>query len=243
MHDPLIYLLIGFAAQLVDSTLGMAFGTLSSSLLLAIGFPPQALSATVHVAEIFSGGASALSHYRLKNIDLALIKKLALPAVLGAVMGAGLVSFVSNAALKPFIAGYFVLIGMVVMIKVFAPNLIGLLKVKTRSLGFLGGFLDAFGGAGWGEVVSSGLVLKGRDVRTAVGSLNVVEFIITATISLVFLMTIGITHWQAALMVALGGMCAAPLGAYACKRVPAKPLMFGVGLVIVLVGLKTLLGF
>jgi uncharacterized membrane protein YfcA len=241
MTDILVYLLIGFLAQLVDSSLGMAFGTLSSSLLLAHGFPPRALSATVHMAEIFSSGASALAHYRLKNIDKELFRKLSLPAVIGALVGAVLVVYVPGDSLKPWVSGYFALIGLVIVLKSLRPGMIRPVRIGIAPVGFLGGFFDAFGGAGWGEFVSSGLVLQGREVRTAVGSLNAVEFLITTVISVVFISTIGVDHWPAVAAIAGGGMMAAPFGAWVCKRMPAKWLMLAVGMAVTLLGLKSLL--
>lgn len=241
MEDILIYILIGFIAQLADSSLGMAFGTLSSSLLLAYGFPPKALSATVHMAEIFSSGASTLSHYRLKNIDKDLFKKLSVPAVLGTIIGTVLVIYFPGDSIKPWISGYFSLIGFVIVVKSLCPSLIRPVKVGVAPVGFLGGFFDAFGGAGWGEFVSSGLVLQGKEVRTAVGSLNAVEFLITIIISVIFISTIGINHWHVIGAVAGGGMIAAPLGALICKKIPAKWLMLAVGLAVTILGIRSLL--
>ncbi len=239
--DLALFFAIGFVAQLADSSLGMAYGTLSSSLLLAHGFPARAISATVHMAEIFSSAASAYAHWRLRNIDWQLLKKLSLPAIAGALIGAVLVLQVPSDMLKPFIAGYFILIGIVITVKSIRPTLIRPFNSKAGPVGFIGGFLDAFGGAGWGEFVSSSLILQGRDVRTAVGSLNAVEFMVTCTVTLVFITTIGAQQWPAVAAIALGGIVAAPFGAYACKHIPAKWLMLAVGLAVSCLGAKALL--
>lgn len=236
--DLLFYAGAGFLAQLVDSALGMAFGTLSSSLLLAQGFPPRAISAVVHLAEIFSSGASALAHWRLKNIDTGLLKRLAPPAILGALCGAALVLYVPSDFLKPWISGYFCLVGLVLVAKALRPALVQVRGVNVGGLGFLGGFLDAFGGAGWGEFVSSGLLLRGTNARATVGTLNATEFLVTTAVSLVFVSSLGFLHWEAVAAIALGGMVAAPLGAL-IKRAPTRALTIAVGLAVTALGLKS----
>jgi uncharacterized membrane protein YfcA len=237
-----IYALIGFIAQLVDSAIGMAFGSLSSSLLLIYGLPPQSLSATVHMAEIFGGSASAISHWRMKNIDFSLIKKLVGPAIIGAILGALLVTQFDNQTIKPWLGLYFVIIGIVIIIKTISPALIRMIKTHREILGFFGGFFDAFGGAGWGEFVSSGLLLRGHDVRNAVGSLVTVEFIVSLTVSIIFFSTIGISNWPAIVALAFGAIIAAPLGAWICKKAPVKLLTFSVGSVITMIGIKIVFG-
>jgi uncharacterized membrane protein YfcA len=243
MLDLLPYLFIGFAAQLIDSALGMAFGSLSSSLLLLLGFPPKSISATVHIAEIFGGCASTISHWRLKNIDPVLLKKLALPAIIGAILGAGLVTQINNEQLKPLLGLYFMMIGTIVIIKTLRPALIKTIKIHREALGFCGGFLDAFGGAGWGEFVSSALLLRGYNVRTAVGSLVTVEFMVSVTISVVFLSVMGISYLPVIIALSIGAICAAPLGALICKKAPVVPLTLCVACLIIAVGFKTLIGF
>lgn len=239
--DLVFFFFAAFAAQLVDGAIGMGYGTLSSGLLLASGFPPQSISATVHMAQIFSSGASTISHYRFKNIDATLLKKLALPAMIGAALGAFLVTRISGAALKPWIAGYFVFVGIFICIKTLRPQTVRLFKIKRAVLGFIGGFLDAFGGSGWGEFVSSGLVLRGQEIRTAVGSLNAAEFLVTLTVSATFITLTEITNWPAVIAIAGGGIAAAPFGAWICKHAPAKPLTLAVGLVVAILGVKSLI--
>lgn len=233
--------MIGFVAQLVDSSVGMAFGTLSSSLLLAYGFPVSLLSGTVHTAEIFSGAVSTAAHYKLKNIDYDLLKKLAPAAIIGAIIGALLITRVDSSTVKPWVALYFVIIGLVVVIKSLNPDLIKPLNIKTRIIGFIAGFVDAFCGAGWGEAASSSLALKGKDMRMAVGSLNAGEFLVTLAVSIVFSVAGGINQWSSIAALAAGGICAAPLGAWACKKIPSRRLMLAVGVIVSLMGVKVLL--
>lgn len=236
----IVFVLVGFAAQFIDSTLGMGFGTLSSSLLLALGFPPAAVSATIHTAEIFSGGGSALSHYKMGNIDRELLKKLVPAAALGAVLGSVLMIYVSAENLKPYLAAYFLVMGVIVVMKAINRHAVAALKIKRTLLGFFGGFFDAFCGAGWGEFVSSGLLIRGQDTRSAVGTLNTAEFLITTIISAAFMVSGGFIDWTAVGGISLGGLLAAPIGAWACKRMPADILMAGVGLTIIVLSLKAL---
>ncbi|MBK6897360.1 MAG: sulfite exporter TauE/SafE family protein [Alphaproteobacteria bacterium] len=239
MLEILPFILIGFIAQFVDSAIGMAFGTLTSTLLLLAGIPPQTLSATVHTAEIFGGSASAFSHWRMGNIDRELLKKLAVPALIGAVIGTLLLTLFSNEGLKPWLGLYFTIIGLVILTKAIKPGWIAPIHIHRRVLGFFGGFLDAFGGAGWGEFVSSGLVLRGFEIRKSVGSMVTVEFMVSVVVTVVFVGTVGITNWPVIFAVAAGAIAAAPLGAWACKVAPAKPLKIIVGLTISIIGLKT----
>ncbi|MGB4101947.1 MAG: sulfite exporter TauE/SafE family protein [Alphaproteobacteria bacterium] len=237
----LLYVVIGFVAQLVDSALGMAFGSLSSGVMLSIGFPPQALSATVHMAEIFGGGAAAVSHWRLGNLDFSLLKKLTIPAIAGAVLGTFLVTHIDNTVLKPLLGVYFLVIGLVIVVKALRPTMIRIMTIRQSALGFVGGFLDAFGGAGWGEFVSSGLLLRGHNVRNAIGSLVAAEFMVAVTVSVIFYTTTGTVHWLEVIALALGAVAAAPLGAWLCKRTPLTPLTALVGLLVAALGLKALL--
>lgn len=238
--DLILYAAIGFVAQLVDSMLGMAFGSLSSGLLLSAGFPPQALSATVHMAEIFGGGAATIAHWRIGNLDITLLKKLAVPAIVGAVLGTLLVTQINNEMLKPLLGLYFLVIGIVIVLKAVRPSIIRVLNIHRSTLGFIGGFLDAFGGAGWGEFVSSGLLLRGHAVRSAIGSLVAAELMVAITVSVIFYSTIGIVHWDAIIALALGAVVAAPLGAWLCKKIPVVPLTVLVGMLIAVIGFKTL---
>ncbi len=239
MAEILPFILIGFIAQFVDSAIGMAFGTLTSTLLLLVGIPPQTLSATVHTAEIFGGGASAFSHWRLGNIDRELLKKLAIPALIGAVIGTLLLTLFNNETLKPWLGLYFMMIGLMILMKAWRPDWIAPVHIHRRFLGFFGGLLDAFGGAGWGEFVSSGLILRGFEIRKSVGSMVTVEFMVSVVVTVVFVGTVGITNWPVIFALAAGAIAAAPLGAWACKVAPAKPLKIVVGLTITLIGLKT----
>jgi|SRR5688500_11287421 len=238
--DFLGYVLVGILAQLVDGALGMAYGLTASSLLLGMGVPPVVASATVHAAECFTTGASAVSHHAFGNIDKTLFKKLLLPGMLGAALGAALLSTLPGEALKPWIAGYLILMGVVVLIKAFAEFPPRRVTTRLQPLGFFGAMLDAMGGGGWGPIVASTLLARGNEFRITVGSVNAVEFFVTLTASITFILTIGLGHWQVILGLALGGVVAAPFGAWLVRRVPVKPMMMLVGLLIIGLSLRTL---
>ena len=236
------FVAIGFAAQLVDGALGMAYGITASSLLLGMGVAPAVTSATVHAAECFTTGASAASHHAFGNIDKRLFRRLLLPAIFGAALGAWLLSRIDGDAIKPWIAGYLLLMGVVILAKAIWRSSKACKEIKhTAPLGFFGAFVDAIGGGGWGPIVASNLLARGNALHLTVGTVNAVEFFVTLTASLMFLITLGLGHWDIVLALALGGVAAAPLGAWLVKRVPKRPLLFLVGLLVIALGLRTLL--
>jgi len=239
-EDFWIILLIGFAAQMVDGALGMAYGLTASSFLLASGLPPLNVSATVHLAETVTTGASAISHHRFGNVDKELFKRLVIPGMLGAALGAYLLVALPGDILKPWIAGYILVMGIIVFSKAFTQ--VPPIKVasKVRSLGFFGALVDAMGGGGWGPIVASTLLARGNEARFTVGTVNAVEFFVTLTSSIVFIITVGVGLWKVVVPLALGGLLAAPLAAFFCKRIPHKPMLALVGLVIMGISSRTL---
>jgi hypothetical protein len=237
-----LYVLAGFVAQLIDGALGMAFGVTASSLLLSFGVPPVATSATVHAAECVTTGVSALSHRAFRNYDRALVRKLLVPGVAGALIGAFALSQFPGESLRPLIALYLAGLGVVIITRAFrhAPAHAPVSRLGT--LGFFGALIDAIGGGGWGPIVASNLLARGHDARTTIGSVNIVEFFVTLSASLVFLLTLGLTHWQITAGLAFGGALAAPLGAWTTRRLPVKPLMIGVGVLIIALSARTIAG-
>lgn len=237
----LLYVLAGFAAQLIDGTLGMAYGVSASTLLLSMGLPPAVTSATVHAAECFTTGASAVSHHAFGNVDRALFRRLVLPGVAGAVAGAYALVSVSGEALTKYVALYLVVMGVVIIVKSmreFPPRTV---TSHVAPLGFIGALLDAMGGGGWGPIVASTLIARGNHVRQTVGTVNAAEFFVTLAASITFVLTLGLSHWPVIAGLALGGLVAAPLGAWLCTRVPVRPLMALVGALVIVVSLRTLL--
>ena len=238
--DFYLYLGVGLLAQLVDGSLGMAYGITSTSFLLGIGVPPALSSTSVHVSEMFTTGASAISHYQFKNINKKLFRAL-LWGVVGSVAGAYLLSeIIDGNFIKPYISLYMLILGVVILKKAFQKNIA---KRKTKRVGLLaifGGFMDAIGGGGWGPIVTSSLLGQGRNPRYAIGSVNAAEFLITLSSGLTFLFFEGVNSWQIILGLVLGGIIAAPFGAILINKVPRRPLMFIVGSVVIFLSFKTL---
>ncbi len=228
------YVGIGFAAQLVDGALGMAFGIISSTLLISLmGVPPARASAGVHLVEIFTTGASGISHIVLRNVDWRLFARIAVPGVIGGVAGAYLLASIDASAARPFVMTYLACIGVYLLVKALRyPPPQGSPR-HVAPLGLIGGFLDASGGGGWGPVVTSNLLVQGAEVRRTVGTVNSAEFLVTLAISATFVSTIGLeafTTVTAGLL--LGGLLAAPLGALAVRVMPVRGLMLMVGVVL-----------
>lgn len=233
----------GFVAQLIDGALGMAYGVTATSLLLAFGVPPAVSSATVHAAECFTTGASGLSHHAFDNIDRALFRRLVFPGVVGAIVGAYILSSFPGDALKPYVATYLLIMGVVIVGKAFGEFTPKVVTTHIRRLGFVGALLDSMGGGGWGPVVTSTLVARGNDVRKTIGSVNSAEFFVTVAASVTFFLTIGLTNWQLIAALALGGLPAAPLAAWACKRLPLRRTMALVGMLVIATSTRTLLKY
>ncbi|MBP6031408.1 MAG: sulfite exporter TauE/SafE family protein [Sphingobium sp.] len=232
------FIAVGFAAQLIDGALGMAYGVISSTLLLAIGLPPKAASAGTHAAETFTTAISGLSHIYHRNVDWGLFIRLAIPGIIGGVTGAYLLSNVDSSAIKPYVQSYLTTIGLWLIWRsthVIHPT--GNPRVVTP-LGLFGGFLDATGGGGWGPVVTSNLLLQGANPRMTIGTVNTAEFLLTLSISLTFLIHLGWeTFTMATLGLLIGGVLAAPLGALLAKHIPANRLLLLVGVVLTLTSL------
>jgi uncharacterized membrane protein YfcA len=238
--DFTLIIAIGFAAQLIDGALGMAYGVTASALLLVCGIPPALSSATVHAAECFTTGASAASHHAFGNIDRQLFGRLVLPGMAGAAAGAYLLGSIDGEALKPWIAAYLLLMGLLILYRVWrrpqAPK-----PVRHLSeLGFGGALLDAIGGGGWGPIVSGTLLARGQAFRLTVGTVNAAEFFVTATASAVFLLTLGSDYLRLVAGLAIGGVLAAPIGAWAVRRLDAQLMLGLVGTLVVALSLGTL---
>jgi uncharacterized protein len=236
-----LFLLVGIFAQLVDSTVGMGYGATSTSFLLALGVPPAISSTGVHVAEMFTTGVSAISHYKFGNINKRLVKYLLIPGVIGSATGAYLLSdVIDGKVIKPYIAIYMIILAVIIIKKALQNNIA---KKKTERLGVLaifGGFMDAVGGGGWGPIVTSTLIGRGRDPRYTIGSVNAAEFAVSFASGITFLMFEGINGWQVIAGLILGGVLAAPLGAFLVNKIKRKPMMILVGILIIALSVKTL---
>ncbi|HEX8527516.1 sulfite exporter TauE/SafE family protein [Allosphingosinicella sp.] len=231
--DLLPFILIGFAAQLVDGALGMAFGQISSTLLISMGVPPAAASAGVHTAETFTTAVSGISHVVHKNVDWRLFLRLAVPGVIGGVIGAYVLTRIDAAVAKPVVLTYLAALGLYLLYRGFMHRHTERPPRVVEPLGLAGGFLDAAGGGGWGAVVTSNLLVQGSNPRKTIGTVNTAEFFLTVTISATFIATLG---WEAftvaTLGLLIGGVAAAPFGALIAKRVNADTLLTFVGVVL-----------
>jgi uncharacterized membrane protein YfcA len=236
----LVFVLVGLAAQLIDGALGMAYGVSSTTFLLSIGVPPAAASASVHAAEIFTSSISGLSHWRLGNVDRGLVKQLLIPGVIGGVVGAYLLTTVPVTIIKPLVSLYLLVMGLVILRRSFQPLRENATTPPLAPLGLVGGFFDAIGGGGWGPIVTTTLVATGSNPRFVVGSVNLAEFFVTVAESITFILSIGLTHWTIILGLIIGGAIAAPLAAYVCQRLPTKTLMRAVGVLIILLSIRTI---
>lgn len=241
----LLYVLVGFVAQMIDGALGMAYGVSSNTFLLSLGIPPAAASASVHMAEVVTTGISGFSHWRLGNVDWKLVKRLLIPGVLGGIAGAYILTSIDGNILKPYIAAYLLFMGGLIIYKALTitprkkPDEYHGPKVSL--LGVLGGFCDAIGGGGWGPVVTSTLVARGKFPRTTIGSVNFSEFFVTFAQSVVFVFTLNfVEYWQIILGLLIGGGIAAPLAARMTRQLPVKTLMIMVGVLIILLSIRTI---
>lgn len=235
------YIVTGFVAQLIDGALGMAYGVVASSVLLGMGLPPAAVSSTVHMAECFSTGASAVSHHYLGNIREKLFMQLVVPGVAGALIGAYVLPQLPGDVIKPYIAGWLLFMGIVILFKGSFRRRKKVVTKHVRPLGFFGALLDMIGSGGWGPLVATTLIARGNDVRQTIGSVNAAEFFVTLAGSISFFFTIGIAYPQAIIGLALGGIMAAPVAAWVVKIMPARPLMIIVGLIVMVLSIRTIL--
>ena len=248
MAEFLLFLLVGGLAQLVDGALGMAYGVVSSTVLLSFGVPPATASATVHTAELFTTAASGAAHAIHRNIDWKLFWRLVPFGILGGVAGTYVLTSFSGAVMRPYVAAYLSLIGIYLVTRSFR-------KIPSRPvpapivppLGLAGGFLDSVGGGGWGPVVTTGLLGAGGAPRYVIGTVNTAEFLVTLSVSLTFLFALLSGHWEeagdlafhglAVLGLVVGGVAAAPFAGYVVKRLPERALLRLVGGLITGLGL------
>lgn len=230
--DPFFWqsVLVGFVAQLIDGALGMAYGLVSTSFFMGMGVPPAAASAAVHAAEIFSTGVSGAAHAWRRNVEWALVFRLAPAGIVGGVVGALAVSSVPVATIKPIVSAYLLAMGVFVLTLAFrnereraaAPD-------GVRRVGFVAGFVDAAGGGGWGPVTTTTLLGRGHGPRHAVGSVAVSEFFVTVVVSATFFLALGGVRWSDIAGLVVGGVAAAPLAALAVSAARPRVLMGVIG--------------
>ncbi|RLL69421.1 sulfite exporter TauE/SafE family protein [Streptomyces sp. Z26] len=250
MRTLIVLALAGLGAQLVDGSLGMAYGVTSTSLLLAVGTNPAAASATVHLAEIGTTLASGASHWRFGNVDWKVVGRIGVPGAVGAFAGASFLSNLSTETAEPVMALILLSLGIYVLTRFTlaglpTTNLDKPLRKRFLSpLGLFAGFVDATGGGGWGPVGTPALLASGRmEPRKVIGSIDTSEFLVSVAASLGFLAGLGSegidATWVAALLI--GGVIAAPIAAWLVRHIPPRVLGSAVGGVIILTNSRTLL--
>jgi uncharacterized membrane protein YfcA len=232
------FIAVGFLAQLVDGALGMAFGVISTTLFVTLGVPPAVASAGVHTVECFTTGVSGVSHILHRNVDWKMLFRLAIPGMIGAVLGAYVLTRIDAATVKPFVLAYLASIGAYLIWRGvrYPPHH----KPPTivEPLGLVGGFLDAAGGGGWGPVVTGNLLVQGAEPRRTIGTVNTTEFLVTLTASIAFVASLGVQAFSAATLgLLIGGVAAAPIAALVARRVRPRLLLVMVGVTLALTSL------
>lgn len=240
LTDPSVlvpFILIGFVAQLIDGALGMAFGVISNTLLISMGLPPAAASASVHLIKNFTGAVAAISHVIHRNVDWRLFWRILLPGMLGGIVGAYILTNIDADIAKPLVLVYLMAIGLFLLFRARISLAERQPKI-VEPIGAAGGFLDAIGGGGWGPVVTGNLLVQGANPRLVIGTVNTSELFVALTISGAFLVTLGAEAFgTAALGLLIGGVAAAPLGGYITKRVNPRLLLMLVGMVLTVTSL------
>jgi uncharacterized membrane protein YfcA len=238
-------LLVGFGAEVVAGSMGMGYGVICTSLLLILNVPPPVVSASIHSAEAFTSAAGSISHWQLGNVNKKLVKALAIPAIIGAVIGALLLTYVGEKyakITKPFIAAYTIYLGIKILQNAFKKKSLSHQKKKSNItvLGLIGGFIDSFGGGGWGPLVTGTFIKNGRTPRFVIGSSTVAKCILTVASAVTFIFSIGISHWNVVAGLLIGGIVTAPFSAMLTAKLPTKKMFVAVGIVVIVCGLITI---
>jgi uncharacterized membrane protein YfcA len=235
-----LFVLAGFVAQLIDGVLSMGYGVSATTLLLSFGVTPAAASASVHTAEVVATAMSAWNHWRLGNVMASFVRKLLIPGVLGAIAGACILTTVNGDVIRPFMAAYLLVMGVIILAKAWRRSVHVGSEKRLAPLGLAGGFFDAVGGGGWGPIVAGTLLARGNEPRTTIGSVAFSEFFVTFAASATLLVTIGVANWVPIAGLAIGSAIAAPFAARLTGRIPARPLMVAVGVMVILLSLRTI---
>jgi siroheme synthase-like protein len=236
-------LMAGFLAQIIDGSLGMGYGITSATIMLSAGVSPAAMSGSIHTAEMFASGASGLSHYRFGNVNKKLFKAIVIPGVIGAIAGAWLlVKFGDSHAqyIRPLMACYTLFLGVKFIFNAFRKNVPKKKFKHYKLLAGTGGFLDSFGGGGWGPIVTSTLINRGRTPRYVIGTVSLTEFFVTLSSAFAFFIMIGVSHWQAIIALIIGSLVAAPFAAKLAGRMPRKTAFILLGSLVIIWSIRIL---
>jgi uncharacterized protein len=238
-------LLVGFSAEIVAGSMGMGYGVICTTILLILNVPPPVISASIHSAESFTSAAGTISHWQLGNINKKLAKSLAIPAIIGAVIGALLLTYVGERyakITKPFIAVYTMYLGIRILQNAFKKKEANAKKKATKItvLALVGGFIDSFGGGGWGPLVTGTFIKNGHTPRYVIGSSTFAKCILTVASAITFIFTIGIHHWNIVAGLLIGGIVTAPFSAMLTSKLPTKKMFIAVGMVVIAMSLITI---
>jgi hypothetical protein len=241
------FLAAGFVFALIDGAIGMSYGVTSTSFSLAMGVRPASASMGVHLSEIMSNGIAGWMHYRMGNINWKLFKLLLIPGIIGAVAGAYLLSSLEHYSqyTKPVVSLYTLILGIVILSKAFKRKPVkSSEKIKRISLlGLGGGFIDAVGGGGWGSIVLSTLIAGGRHPRFSLGTVKLSRFFIALMSSITFIAMLSSNHWEAVAGLVIGSAIASPVAAKISNRISAKAIMIAVGVIVILISIKSISAF
>lgn len=234
MEQFIEFTILGFFANLIDGCIGMAYGTIIASVLTFFGMPPLQISSSIHFSEIFTTGASALSHLKIKNIDFKLFKRIVFAGVLGGISGALCLSLISQDFITPVITVYLIIIGISLIYKSFNLSK-NKKKIKyVRKISFLGGFCDALCGGGWGPIVNGSLIGQSKKITKTIGTVNSAEFFVTLTQSVIFFTVVGFNYLNLVFGLIFGGVLAAPLAVFILTKINPKVLCFLIGAIILI---------
>ncbi len=234
-------LLVGFIAQLVDGAVGLGYGVTCAVSMMMFGVNLPAISGSIHTAEMFSSGVSGYSHYKFGNVNKKLLGWLIIPGVIGSFLGASLLIYIGNTyemITYAILSAYTLIIGIRLIIIAFRKKQTKGKVKRAGLLGFTGGFLDAFSGGGWGPIVTSSLLAKGRKSSYVVGTVSLAEFFVTLTAAITFFASLGVSHWYIVAGLILGGIAAAPMAAKLAGRLPQKVALLAVAFLVIVFSVR-----
>ncbi|RFS26837.1 sulfite exporter TauE/SafE family protein [Chitinophaga silvatica] len=242
------FLIAGFIFAMVDGAIGMSYGITSTTFSLSMGIPPASASTAVHLSEILSCGIAGWMHLKMGNVNKKLFKLLILPGILGAVIGAYLLSSLEHYAAytKPVVSLYTLILGTIILLRAIRTRHqkhAGKKITKIRFLGFGGGFIDAIGGGGWGSIVLSSLIAGRRHPRFSLGTVKATRFFIAMLSSLTFVTVLNHVHWDAVLGLVIGSAIASPIAAKVSNKISAKTIMVAVGVIVICVSMRSIFKF
>jgi len=246
LFDFWIYILVGLVCGFIDSALGMGYGVSATAIFVSFGIAPAIASASVHTAEGFVDVVSGVSHWKLGNLERGLFYRLVIPGVVGAVLGALFLSWVSLKFAKPFVSFVLLAMGTLILFRFLRKQILMQKKIPKQFvplLGFVAAFIDVSGGGGWGPIVTPVFILRGSEPRKAVGTVEITEPVISFTAMIVFGLTLGFESflWPIVMPVMLGGFVLTPIAAWVSKKVPKRILGVLVGSWLIFLNAKTFL--